>query len=171
MRRSAGCGRRLLLRRRAGLGSTIGYGDINVMTAQGRQFTIAYSIVAMWVFGWFSDALTVVLERRGQELVDAAGKGPGGEVAPWHGSLRAWSRARPGASGRSEAKPFASTPLSPRTSVLRVNPTNPGERAQECRSRTAGPGCWRGPGPGDVSRRGRERAAGEEEEVSRITAW
>ena len=52
--------------------STIGYGDINVMTAQGRQFTIAYSIVAMWVFGWFSDALTVVLERRGQELVDAA---------------------------------------------------------------------------------------------------
>jgi hypothetical protein len=42
--------------------STIGYGDINVVTYSGRIFSIFYSIFAMWVFGWFADSLSAVCE-------------------------------------------------------------------------------------------------------------
>jgi hypothetical protein len=43
------------------IGSTIGYGDLNVRTLEGMAFVVGWSCVAMWVFGWFAVSITSYL--------------------------------------------------------------------------------------------------------------
>jgi len=43
--------------------STIGYGDMNVATDNGKIFVIIYSVIGMWVFGWAFSHLSDLMER------------------------------------------------------------------------------------------------------------
>jgi hypothetical protein len=43
------------------IGSTMGYGDINVRTQAGKAFVLGYSPVAMWLFGWFATSLAAII--------------------------------------------------------------------------------------------------------------
>jgi hypothetical protein len=44
------------------IGSTIGYGDLNVRTVRGMGAVVAFACVAMWAFGWFADSICNVLQ-------------------------------------------------------------------------------------------------------------
>ena len=87
--------------------STIGYGDINVITVSGRKFAIGYSLVGMWVFGWFSDAIANVLEQLCRTAIDcvlgdapaSAGASASASAASQQPYWRRWKRRRYGRFG------------------------------------------------------------------------
>jgi len=43
--------------------STIGYGDMNVATDNGKICVMIYSVIGMWIFGWASSHLSELMER------------------------------------------------------------------------------------------------------------